>query len=116
VLNPQQFSCVVVRPQEILVSHKWREGKRGGGGGDDGREERGRERPKDTKEEKHTHKNTTLGLKSITKVSKRTVKYCFLVPSSQADLNCDVKPGNSVRARSSAMATPVVFVFTSCTS
>jgi len=39
-----------------------------------------------------------------------------LVMSSQADLNCDVKPGNSERTCSSAIVAPVVFVFTSCTS
>lgn len=91
----------VVKPSEIRVFHKHRR-QRGKERGHWNRE-RERERQKDIteeagkqQEEKKSKKHMTSVLKPICKVSEGTVRYCFLAMSSQADLNCDVKPGNSV--------------------
>lgn len=96
VLNLQKCSCFLYNTMEI---------------------DRGKAERENVRKSRETIRGKSLSSKiKVSKVSEGTVRYCFLVMSSQADLNCDVKPGNSVWTCSSAIVTPVVFVFTSCTS
>lgn len=81
VLNLQKCSCLPYSPEEIS------RGKAGS--------QNMRKKYRNYKREKKKTHDLSSKMK-VSDVSAGTVRYCFLVMSSQADLNCDVKPGNSV--------------------
>lgn len=79
VLNLQKCSCFLYNTKEI------RHGKA-----------KKRKHEKKYRNYKRKKPHDLSSKIKVSKVSEGTVRYYFLVTSSQADLNCDVKPGNSV--------------------